>query len=235
MKKKMMGLLVALIFGSLSAWAQVNAKYCLTYDDFLDNRWVPVDSLVEGRTKQLPQLRATDDQYKILTGDKEADGVLKKVALVVEYGGHLYVNCRNLRCNDIPLDVNNYTQAYRYEKNKLLVVARYINGGALLASLAGDVVSIVAPLDVAIPAGVASTAIWLNMDKLNNHYCYLIDTEANAKGKIPVTRLTDEVMEKILAKDPALLGRYKAVEKKRERQSASNILPVLMEKGLIKN
>ena len=235
MKKKMMGLLVALVFGSMSALAQVNAKYCMTYDDFMDNRWVPIDSLVEGHTQQMPQLKASDDQFKIVTGDKDADGVLKKGALVVEYAGHLYVNCRNLRCNDIPLDVSNYAQAYRYEKNKLLVVARYINGGGLLASLAGDVVATVAPIDVAIPAAVASSAIWLSMDKLNNHYCYLLDSEANIKGKTAVTRLTDEEMEKILAKDPALLKRYQAVEKKRNRQSASNILPVLMEKGLIKN
>ena len=84
--------------------------------------------------------------------------------LSVEYGGHLYVNCRNLRCKEIPLDVNNYAQAYRYGENKLLVVAHWINGGAVLASLAGDIASIVAPDYIAIPSAVASTAIWINMD-----------------------------------------------------------------------
>ena len=154
--------------------------------------------------------------------------------LSVEYGGHLYVNCRNLRCKEIPLDVNNYAQAYRYGENKLLVVAHWINGGAVLASLAGDIASIVAPDYIAIPSAVASTAIWINMDKLNSYRCYLLDSEANLKGKYAVTRIVDEEMAEILKDNPNLLKRYMAINKKKECQSAANILPVLMEAGLTK-
>ena len=189
-----------------------NAKFCKSYSDFVANRWTPVESLTEGRTNQMCQVKFEDDQFKFKTGDKEADEILKKEVLVVEYMGHLYVNCRNLRCNDIVLDVTNYAQAYRYQGNKLCVVAHWINGGALLASVAGDVVSIASPLPVAVPAGVAADVIWFNMDKFNN----------------------DEFVEKVLANDQALLKRYNAIEKKNARQSASNILPVLKEKGLIK-
>lgn len=228
---------VQLLFCSALSTAQaqkVNARYCKTYADYVAGRWQSVDSLVAGRTKQMCQVKFEDDQFKFKTGDKEADAVIKRDVLVMEYAGHLYVNCHNLRCNDIPLDVSNYAQAYRYGGNKLCVVAHWINGGALLAGIAGDVATIAAPLPVAVPAFVGSEAIWWNMDKLNNYRCYLLGSDANAKGKTAVERITDEFMAKELANNKALLERYNAVKKKGARQSASNILPVLLEQGLIK-
>jgi len=152
----------------------------------------------------------------------------------LQYGNHLYVNCRNLRCKDIPLDVTNYSQAYRYGEDKLLVVAHWISGAAVLAGIAGDAIFFASPFPVAVPAFVASEALWIGIDKMASFRCYLLDADANAKGKYAVTRLTDEVMEKILADSPELMERYKAVTKKNARQSAANILPVLVEKGLIK-
>ena len=235
-KKEMnMKKFIMILLGCLPMMLQAqNARYCKSYSDFVANRWTPIESLTEGKTKQMCQIKFEDDQFKFSTGDKEADAILKKDVLVVEYMGHLYVNCRNLRCNDIVLDVTNYAQAYRYEGNKLCVVAHWINGGALLASIAGDVVSIAAPLPVAVPAGIASDVVWLNMDKFNSYRCYYLDQDANSKGKTEVVRINDEFLEKVLANDHALLERYNAVEKKNARQSAANILPVLKEKGLIK-
>jgi len=215
------------------AQSQLDARVCMTYSDFVAGNWISVDSLVGGRTKQICQLRQEDNQFRVKTGDKEADNILKKDVLVLEYGGHLYVNCRYLRCNDVPLDVTNYSQAYRYDGNKLCVVAHWINGGALLAGIAGDVVTAVAPLPVSIPSAVGSSVLWYNMDKLNSFRCYYLDADANAKGKTAVTRIADEFMSKILADSPELLERYKALDKKRARQSAANILPFLKEKGLI--
>ena len=40
-------------------------------------------------------------------------------------------------------------------------------------------------------------------------------------------------MAKLLANDAHLLARYNAVSSKKDRQSASNVLAVLSEKGLI--
>lgn len=232
--KRFRFLLLLLAGGVQTVCAQMNPTYCMTYDDFLDNRWMSIDSLVEGRTKRICQLKFEDDQYRLKTGDKEADAVLKRAVLVVEYGGHLYVNCRNLRHKDVPLDVSGYAQAYRFEGNKLVVVAHWVNGLALLAGIAGDVATVVSPLPVALPSAVASSAIWMSMDRLNSYRCYILDSEANGKGKTAVTRITDEVMQRILADDPALLERYMAVGNNRSRQSASNILPFLLEKNLIR-
>ena len=99
--------------------------------------------------------------------------------------------------------------------------------------LGADVASVFTPLGPSIGLQSVSTALWLGRDKLNSHRCYLIDADADEKGRYAVTRINDEFMEKLLANDAHLLNRYKAVSKKSERQSASNVLAILTEKGLV--
>ena len=40
-------------------------------------------------------------------------------------------------------------------------------------------------------------------------------------------------MENLLSDDAPLFGKYMAVKSKHNRQSAANVLPILMEKGLV--
>ena len=143
------------------------------------------------------------------------------------------MNCRNLRCKDIILDTQQYVQAYPYAGNKLLIAVYHINDGAFLLGLGADVASIFTPLGPSIALQTASTALWLNRSKLNSYRCYLIDTDANEKGRYAVTRIDDAYMTKLLSDDAHMLARYNAVSSKRERQSASNVLAVLSEKGLV--
>lgn len=53
--------------------------------------------------------------------------------------------------------------------------------------------------------------------------------------KTAITRINDDFMDQLLANDTPLLERYKAVKAKYNRQSAANILPILMEKGLVES
>ena len=68
---------------------------------------------------------------------------------------------------------------------------------------------------------------------LSKTVCYLIDNDADVKGKIPVTRMNDQYMENLLNDDAPLLEQYMAIHNKRSRQSSANVLPILMEKGLV--
>ncbi len=227
---------VMMMLTSLSAHAesQLDAKVYMTYEDFVAGNSVSLESLTGGRTQQICQVREEDYQYRIKTGDKEADKILKHQALVVEYGGRLFVNCRYLRCDDIPLEISNYSEAYRYDGNKLCVVSHWINTAAALAELATGVTAVFTPLPVAIPSATASAVIGYNLDKLSNYRCYFLGSQANAKGRTPIVRMDDAFMSNILSDSPDLLQRYNAVSKKRQRQAAANILPFLKAKGLIK-
>lgn len=210
-----------------------SVQYCMTYGDYKAGHWTAVDNLVGGRTEQMPQIKWDDTEYKIKTGDKEADKKLKKEVLAIKAGKQIYVNCRNLREDDVILDCSNYVQGYQYDGDKLIVAVYHINDGAFLLGLGADVASFFTPLGTSIALRGTSAAIWLGRNQLNSFRCYVIDTEANEKGRYPVTRIDDEYMEKLLANDAHLLARYKAVSKKKERQSASNVLAILTEKGLV--
>jgi hypothetical protein len=210
-----------------------SAKYCMTYSDFKANHWNTIESLVDGRSEMMPQIKMDETDYKVKSGDKEADRILKKEVFAITFGKQLYVNCRNLRYNDIILDTQKYVQGYRYAGNKLLIAVYHINDGAFLMGLGADVASVFTPLGTSIALESASTALWLNRSKLNSYRCYLIDTDANEKGRYAVTRIDDAYMTKLLSDDAHILARYNAVSSKRERQSASNVLAVLTEKGLV--
>ena len=209
------------------------AKYCITYSDYKAHNWNTIESLVNGRSEMIPQIKMDESDIKVKSGDKEVDRILKKEVFAITFGKQLYVNCRNLRCKDIILDTQNYVQAYPYAGNKLLIAVYHINDGAFLLGLGADVASIFTPLGPSIALQTASTALWLNRSKLNSYRCYLIDTDANEKGRYAVTRIDDAYMTKLLSDDAHMLARYNAVSSKRERQSASNVLAVLSEKGLV--
>ncbi len=226
---------VMMLLGSTSAKAesQLDAKVYMTYADFVAGKSVSIDSLVDGSTHQICQIRQEDYQFRINTGDKKVNKLLKTKALIVEYGGQLYVNCRNLRRNGNPLEVYNYTQAFRYDGNKLCVVSHKTNDVALLADIAATATVIASPIEVALPAAVAGTVISMNMDRLSSYRCFCLDTDADEKGITPVVRMDDPYMYNVLKDSPELLERYKSLSNKRQRQSAANILPFLKEKGLI--
>lgn len=230
MKKFVMMMMVSCLPAMMMAQS---AKYCMTYSDYKTNQWNTIESLVNGRSDMMPQIKMDETDYKVKSGDKEADRILKKEVFAISFGKQLYVNCRNLRHNDIILDTQRYVQAYPYAGNKLLIAVYHINDGAFLLGLGADVASFFTPLGTSIALRSTSTALWLSRSKLNSHRCYLIDTDADGKGRYAVTRIDDDYMGKLLANDSHLLARYNAVSSKRERQSASNVMAILTEKGLI--
>ena len=82
---------------------------------------------------------------------------------------------------------------------------------------------------------LATDLLLTNNDLMEHHILYLIDKEPNAKGKIVMTRLNDQFMEKLLRDDPVTYEQYYGHNKKGNRQSAANILPILVKKGLIQD
>ncbi len=231
MKKIVMMLLVSCL--PLIGQAQV-AKCCMSYADYIADKWTPIDSLTKGRTLRVPQIKNEYGDYRIKTGDKQVDKILKKEVFAVKFGNQLYVNCRNLRQNDIIMDMQGYSQAYSYDGNKLCVAIYHIDDAAFWGSVGLDIASIFVDKPLSIGLSLASSGLWICKEKLSTHRCFLIDSDHDAKGHYEVTRMNDAFMEKILADDAHMYDRYMACTNKKVRQSASNVLPVLMEKGLIK-
>ena len=229
--------LVIALFCIVSTVANADvAKYCMSYEDFVAGNWKSIDELTAGRTEQVCQMKSGDHCVSFKTGDKESDNLLKKDAFAVMYGNQLFVNCRNLRYKDVSLETSKYVQAVRYDKNKLCIMSYKTDGLTAIASL-GTFVAGVLVDNTALSLGLLGTSIGCDIanNKLSDLACYLVDSGANEKGKTAITRINDDYMEELLENDAALLNKYKAIKAKHNRQSAANILPILMEKGLVES
>ena len=150
----------------------------------------------------------------------------------------LFINQRTLRDEDgVILPVNNYLRALPYKDDKLCVVSYHTTFGDLL-----DLVNI--GLDIALLATghttwgsifLATDLLLTNDDLMEHHVLYLLDKGPNAKGKVIMTRINDQFMEKLLRDDPVGFELYFSRGTKGQRQSAANILPILVKRGLIQD
>ena len=220
------------ICGSLTTQAQ--NKICMTYDDYKANNWKSFESI----TKDSCRLKYDGMEFTIKTDDKEANHVIKKEAFMMSLDRQLFINTRTLRDDDGDvLPVSNYARVLPYKGGKLCVVCYHVTLSDLL-----DMVNI--GLDIGLLATghttwgsifLATDLLLTNENLMQNHVVYLIDKGPNEKGKINMTRMNDQFMEKLLRDDPVTYQQYYGRSKKGERQSAANILPILVKKGLISN
>lgn len=232
---KIKGLFVAMMC-MLALTVQAQVKICWNYADFKAGDWKPYNELIPGKEPDSCRVKFDGHDFSIKTADKEVNKVIKKDVFMMNIDNQLFVNQRFLRDEDgVFLPVNNYLRAMPYKDGKLLVVSYHATLGDLL-----DLVNI--GLDIALIATghttwgsifLATDLLLTNDDLMQNHVLYLIDKEPNAKGKIIMTRLNDQFMEQLLHDDPLTFEQYYGRKKKGDRQSAANILPILVKKGLI--
>ncbi len=166
----------------MNAQAEV-AKYCMSFNDLIENNWKSVDELTQGRANQVCQIKTSEKQVRFKTGVKDVDKMLKKEAFAVMVGNQLYVNCRNMRNNSQPLDVNGFTPAVRYDNDKICIMA-YKSDKAMFAlslgmAFAGDFID-----NRAVRFGMwtGSTAAWITSDMLSGKVCYLVDGNTDRQG-----------------------------------------------------
>lgn len=217
---------------------QAQVKVCMNYADFKADKWKPYTDLIEGKEPDSCRVKYDGIDFTFKTSDKEVNKVIKQDVFLMNLDKQLFVNQRMLRDEDGNiLPVNNYLRALPYKDGKLCVVSYKVTLGDVL-----DLVNI--GLDVALLATghttwgsifLATDLLLTNNDLMEHHVLYLIDKEPNAKGKIVMTRINDQFMEKLLRDDPVTFEQYYGRNKKGARQSAANILPILVKKGLIED
>jgi len=148
----------------------------------------------------------------------------------------LFINSRTLRDDDgAVLPISHYTRALHYKGGKLLVVCYHVSLGSVLELVnMGLDVALIATGHYTIGGLFLAADLLLTNEKLmESHVLYLLDKGPNEKGKINMTKLNDQFMENLLRDDPVTFSQYQGRGSKGERQSAANILPILVKKGLI--
>ena len=234
MKKRIVMMVLVLV----SLTSQAQTKFCKSYADYKAGQWKPYEELIPGKEPDSIRIKYDGQDFTLKTSDKEVNKVIKHDVFMMQIDKQLFINQRPLRDEDGGiLPVNNFLRALPYQGDKLLVVSYKVTMGDVL-----DLVNI--GLDIALLATghttwgsifLATDLLLTNDDLMEHHVLYLVDKEPNAKGKYIMTRLNDEFMEKLLRDDPVTFEQYFGRKKKGDRQSASNILPILVKKGLIED
>ena len=230
----------AILFGVLllmmPLMGQAQVKVCMNYDEWKAGQWKPYETLTEDKKPDSCRVKYDGIDFTFKTDDKEVNSKLKKNVFMISFDNQLFIHQRWLRDEDgAILPVNNYLRALPYKGGKLCVVCYKVSLGDVL-----DLVNI--GLDISLIATghttigslfLAADLLLTNHDLMEKHILYLIDKGPNEKGKIQMTRINDAFMEQLLRDDPVTYEQYFGNHKKSDRQSAANILPILVKKGLI--
>lgn len=201
-------------------------RYCNSFEDYQAGRWTDLQVLYKIANSRSKQLWVGGNDFKFTTGDEKTDKILKKTAFVIEYGDTLYVNLRTLR-HEKQRFGNGYAQGFRFDGDKI-VFSSYRIGKDVK-----EKTTVIVGFGVAFGAiGGAIVGAIEGKSMLKDRMCYLIDNGGDGKT-IDIKIIGDRLIRELLFDDhrDAYLH-YMSVPEKQERESAANVLPVLLESGL---
>ena len=212
-------------------------RYCNTYEDFLEDRWEPLDTVFCKEQSKGHTFMWGYSNITMKTGDKDLDKRINYSVFAVMQGKTLYVNSYNLRFEKSRFG-KGFSKAARIGENDLLLVnklagkeAQNEQSGAAGAAIVGGVLFGIAGAAIAggIVAGVTANK------QLKGKVCYLLTSGADEKGRYDITLFEDKMMDKLLLSRDLidLHNAYYAEKDKAKRRQASRILPILMEAGII--
>ncbi len=207
-------LVLALVTAAL-ATTMAQTRYCLSYEDFKNDKWINLEDSVwmEGRTKS-QKFWSGGGNFKFTTGNKDTDELLKKEARLIIYEGKMYVNLRKLRAKGITFG-NHYAQAYRYAEDKVCFIApRKTSNAVIMGGMLGGAIG-----------GAIAVSADLNE---NPEVCYIMDS--NEKK---VKQIKAKEMSALLAESTLGPGLYETYDKA-SKESAEVVIRQLKKLGLLK-
>ena len=203
------------------------SMYCLTYDDFMADKWIEIPEVtLDARTEGTKFWWGGSD-YNLEAGDEGIDKILKKKAFAVMKDSTLLINTRNLMFEGARMG-NGYTEAKYIGKGKLFFTNNSIDRGghssnaAFAGALVGGVV-------VGIAAGAA-----VHANQMRNVSCYTVSHGSyDNKGHINVRLVNDTQMRIWLINNQKLYDLYMSEKKENKRLRASHIVPILEKAGIL--
>ena len=221
-------LTIILLLAGLGVSGQ--CRYCRTYEDFLQNKWEPLDTVYCKEQSKGHAFMWGYSNITMKTGDKDLDKRINYSVFAVMQGKTLYVNSYNLRFEKTRFG-KGFSKAARIGENDLIFankligkearekVSKAMDGPGVMFGLVG----------AGIAAGVAANK------NLKNKVCYVLTPNADGQSNYDMQLLGDRMMDKLLLSRDLidLHNAYYAEKDKNKRRLASRILPILMEAGII--
>ncbi|GEM_PF-1127235 len=221
MKRSIIYLL--LMFVSTMALAQdqgphyQQAKYCLSFADYQAGWWTDAKDVAKV-TRSLSKVKwSGGTAIRFESPDKNLNRILKSEAFALIMNDTLYVNLRNKRHSGAKWG-SGYALAYPFDNNKqLLFLERYVSSGQNMKVMMGT-----------FAAGIIGGLAMTNSLDWKGKECFLIGSDSPE-----TTYIGSEKVEELLKDKPDLLKRYSTFQSKKERRDAYNIMPLLIEAGLV--
>lgn len=213
-------LLVSILCCLPHTWVQAQFRYCMSYADYQADNWVELDTL---------KLRGRGFAHRIRTGNDSLNKVIRDEAFAISYHDTLLINMAHMYYAGENFG-NGYVPAYTFG-NGQLCFTNFLpgrNDNAVFVPVGGGLVG-------GILSGVlAGAAVALtSSDALKGKtYCFLLKREYDG-GRKEARIINDDYMKRYEKNSPEFYAEYMSVKKKKKRESATHIFPLLKDWQLI--
>lgn len=247
MNPRLLSLCVLLL---MAADALSQCKYCNSYEDFVQDKWQPLDTLYSKKHGNGYVFLWGVGGYKLTTGDKATDATVKKSFAAMQ-GKTLFVNGHRLKCGKRSMGkgfckaarINRYNIVFTsnimpadYNSSQMagqMAGAMGATFGGMMTGQGGAVGGAVAGLAGAI---VGATMGGVQATKAMKHpVCHIVAPSADDEKQTTIVPLDDHLMDKLLLSRnlTKLHDKYYAEQDKDKRMQASRVIPILEKAGII--
>lgn len=234
------------IFQGWYADAMSQCKYCNSYEDFVKDKWQPLDTLYSKKHGKGYVFLWGVGGYKLTTGDKATDATVQKSFAAMQ-GKTLFVNGHRLKCgkqsmgkgfckaarinqyniiftsNIVPADINSSQLAGGMAATFGMMAGQ--GGGAIGGAVAGAVGGIIG----ATMGGMQATK------SMKHPVCHIVAPSSEDEKQTAIVPIDDHLMDKLLLSRnlTKLHDKYYAEKDKDKRMQASRVIPILEKAGII--
>ncbi len=224
-----------------AADALSQCKYCNSYEDFVNDKWQPLDTLYSKKHGNGYVFLWGVGGYKLTTGDKATDATVKKSFAAMQ-GKTLFVNGHRLKCGKQSMG-KGFCKAARINRYNIVFTSDLVlesssqmaSGVAVSAALMGGALgglvggAIVGGIVGGTMSGVQATR------SLKYPVCHIITPSADDEKQTAIVPIDDRMMDKLLLSRnlTELHDKYYAEKDKDLRKQAARVIPILKQAGII--
>lgn len=236
-------LLFLLLLTAADALSQ--CKYCNSYEDFVNDKWQPLDTLYSKKHGNGYVFLWGVGGYKLTTGDKATDATVKKSFAAMQ-GKTLFVNGHRLKCGKQIMG-KGFCKAARINRYNIVFTSNIMPADYNSSQMAGGMAATIGAIAVqggAIGGAVAGlaggivggTMGGMQVTKSMKHpVCHIVAPSSEDEKQITIVPLDDHLMDKLLLSRnlTKLHDKYYAEKDKDKRMQASRVIPILEKAGII--
>lgn len=233
-------LLCMLLLTAIDALSQ--CKYCNSYEDFVNDKWQPLDTLYSKKHGKGYVFLWGVGGYKLTTGDKATDATVKKSFAVMQ-GNNLFVNGHRLKCGKQSMG-KGFCKAARINRYNIVFTSNIMPADINSSQLAGGMAAtfgMMAGQGGAIGGAVAGAIIGGTMGgvqatkSMKHPVCHVVTPSSNDEKQTAIVPIDDKLMDKFLLSRnlTKLHEKYYAEKDKDKRMQASRVIPILEKAGII--